>query len=113
MLNDKKVKFESIEQRTIPTMPEVFTRKAIELGLGLPPLKETFVSSQDYGAKCMLLGYEFAKKKYKKKYKKQIKKLKAELKAANNKPLGILKEIEQGDVSGLSFAFEQVQQEER
>lgn len=108
MFYGKKPKFEQI---TIPTMPEIYKQKAIALGLGLPPFKETFVSSTDYGAKCMLLGYEFAKKKYKKKYKKQIKKLKAELKAANNMPLGVLKAIEENDVKGLSFAFEPLQQE--
>ena len=100
------------ETKDIITMPEIHVKQALDIGLGLPPLKEVFTTTNDYGAKCMLLGYDFAKKKYKKKYKKQIKKLKAELKAANNKPLGILKEIEQGDVRGLSFAFEPLQQEE-
>ena len=101
------------EQIKIPTMPEVYTNRAIKLGLGLPPLKEIFVTNNEYGARCMLLGYEFAKKKYKKKYKKQLKKLRAELKAANNKPLGVLKAIENNDIKGLSFAFEQLQQEEQ
>ena len=53
-----------------------------------------------------------AKKKAAEKKPVVDKKLKAELKAANNKPLGILKEIEQGDVRGLSFAFEPLQQED-
>lgn len=101
------------EQKEIITMPEFYTKKALELGLGLPPLKEVFVTNNDYAARCMLLGYEFAKKKYKKKYKKQLKKLRTKLKAANNEHLGVLKAIKDNDVTGLSFAFEPLQQEEK
>lgn len=101
------------DQKEIITMPEIYTKQALELGLGLPPLKEVCITNKDYGAKCMLLGYEFAKKKYKKKYKKQLKKLRDKLKAANNKPLGVLRAIENNDIKGLSFAFEPLQQEEK
>lgn len=107
-----KSMYDMPEQKQIITMPEVYTKRALKLGLGLPPLKEVFVTNNDYGAKCMLLGYDFAKKKYKKKYKKQLKKLRAELKAANNKPLGVLKAIENNDIKGLSFDFERLQQED-
>ena len=100
------------EQKEIITMPEVYTKRALKLGLGLPPSKEVFITNNDYGAKCMLLGYNFAKKKYKKKYKKQLKKLRAELKAANNTPFDVLKEIDDNDVREISFAFEPMQQDE-
>lgn len=84
--------------------PDIYLKKAIEKGLGLPPAKEYLMPYQEYGAKCMLLGYQEGKRRSKKKYKKAIKKLQAKLKERT--PLGVLKNIENNDVSGLSFVFE-------
>lgn len=67
----------------IPEMPDVYCKKAIELGLGMPPLKPPYQSSTDYGAKCMVEGYEKGYRDAKKKFKKQAKKLKKELKELN------------------------------
>ena len=67
----------------IPEMPEIYSKKAIELGLGIPPLKPPYQSSNDYGAKCMVEGYEKGYKDAKRKFKKQAKKLKKELKELN------------------------------
>lgn len=67
-------KFDEPKIINIPDMPEVYLQKAIEK-IGLPPIKGSYQSDSDYGAKCMLIGYDDARKKYKKK----IKKLKAQL----------------------------------
>lgn len=63
-----------------PPIPEVYIKRSIDKGLGLPPIKEHFMSVYEYGAKCMLKGYEAGKEDAKKKYKKKIKLLKQELK---------------------------------
>ena len=96
------------EQENIPIMPAYYVPKAINKGLGLPPTKKPFITNDEYGARCMLLGYDIAKKKYKKK----IKKLKAKLKAREDEPIGILHTIEKNDVRGLSFAFEPAEEAE-
>ena len=67
----------------IPEMPDIYLKKAIEVGLGMPPLKPPYQSSNDYGAKCMVEGYEKGYRDAKKKFKKQAKKLKKELKELN------------------------------
>lgn len=116
----KKTKFEPINleqpympyQPFIPKMPMVYVDKALEKGMGLPPIKESFISQSEYGAKCMLIGYEYGQKKAKKKYKKRLKRLKAMLEENNNKALGILKTIEKNDITGLSFAFEPTEEED-
>lgn len=52
-----------------------YTLKVINKGLGVPPIDYgQFSSSSEFGAYCMLLGYEKAKKKYKQKYKEKYKK---------------------------------------
>ena len=45
------------------------------------------MTTSDYGAKCMLIGYEKGRKQTKKKYKKKIKELKAKLKKADKKSI--------------------------
>lgn len=89
--------------------PEIYVKKAIEKGLGLPPLKEYTMPYQEYGAKCMLLGYQEGKRRSKKKYKKTIKKLQAKLKERT--PIGVLKNIEKNDIAGLSFVFDPSKEE--
>lgn len=95
-------KREALEQENIPIMPAYYVPKAINKGLGLPPTKKPFITNDEYGARCMLLGYDLAKKKYKKK----IKKLQAKLEAREDKPIGIMHTIEKNDVKGSSFIFE-------
>ena len=97
------------EQIKVPNMPPFFIPKAIKKGLGLPPIKKPFITDDEYGAKCMLFGYDLAKKKYKKK----IKRLQAKLKAREDEPIGILHTIEKNDVRGLSFAFEPPEESEK
>ena len=102
-------KRETPEKTNIPIVPAFYIPKAINKGLGLPPTKQPLMNDDEYGARCMLLGYDLAKKKYKKK----IKKLKAKLKAREDEPIGILHTIEKNDVRGLSFAFEPAEETEK
>lgn len=85
----------------IPEMPDVYCKKAIELGLGIPPVKPLYQSSTDYGAKCMVEGYEKGYKDAKKKFKKKIKKMKKELKEANREYAinAIQKAVETGNIA--------------
>mgnify|MGYP003288066917 CR=1 FL=1 len=72
---------------SVPTMPDVYINKALDKGLGVPPIKEPYISTANYGAKCMLIGYKAGKKATKKRYKKKIKLLNQKLKAVKNKPI--------------------------
>ena len=83
----KQVRPEDMPVVSVPTMPDVYINKAIKKGLGMPPAKEPFVNTANYGAKCMLKGYKAGKKAAKKRYKKKIKHLNQELKAVKNKPI--------------------------
>ena len=102
----------SPEVNKIPPIAECYVNEAIEKGLGLPPLKEQFMTISDYGAKCMLIGYEKGRNQTKKKYKKKIKKLKAKFKKADKKSIGKpIDTLEENVITGLSFAFEPEEQE--
>lgn len=83
----KQTKPEDMPMVSVPTMPDVYINKAIDKGLGLPPFKEPFINTANYGAKCMLIGYKAGKKATKKRYKKKIKLLNQKLKAVKNKPI--------------------------
>lgn len=97
----------SPEVNKLPPIFECYVNEAIKKGLGLPPSKEVFMTTSDYGAKCMLIGYEKGRKQTKKKYKKKIKELKAKLKKADKKSIGkLIDTLEKNDITGLSFAFE-------
>ena len=72
---------------SVPTMPDDYINKALDKGLGLPPIKESFINTANYGAKCMLIGYKAGKKATKKRYKRKIKLLNQKLKAVKNKPI--------------------------
>ena len=104
----RKVKFEDVAQKmTIPPMPTDYVLKALEKGLGLPPLRPEFLKIDEYGAKCMLIGFKEGKRRNKKKYKKKIRLLQLELQQARKEPLGKLKKIcETTDPSGVTFEIE-------
>lgn len=46
----------SPEVNKLPPIFECYVNEAIKKGLGLPPSKEVFMTTSDYGAKCMLIG---------------------------------------------------------
>lgn len=83
----KQTRPEDMPVVSVPTMPDVYINKALDKGLGVLPIKEPYINTANYGAKCMLLGYKAGKKATKKRYKKKIKLLNQKLRAVKNKPI--------------------------
>ena len=57
---------------SVPTMPDIYINKALDKGLGLPPIKEPYINTANYGAKCMLIGIKLVRRQLKRDIKRKL-----------------------------------------